>query len=302
VWALSACLPPSLPPSLAPPSMYASHLPALPNGAALQTSTLPQTLPKLNDYRTPEQRARDAAERIKESQKINTSLLCLGNVIEKLTARVGPGRGKLHVPFRASKLTMLLRNAFGGNSLTSVVVTATPAADRARDTLASLRFGDRASALRNAPRANRVLSVEELQRQVRESRALLDSRAASLQLLQTSLSRLRNAASALLVSAPSAHQAALLRLFPALRGCVGRGAATFRTLPAYVQAHVVTFCGEWSSWVLWDVLATTRQHTTTHDTTTHGTTTHDTTTHNNTRHDAARHSHLHAHTCHELAI
>ena len=52
-------------------------------------------------------------ERLKEANNINSSLLCLGQVIYALV----DGRGK-HAPYRDSKLTFLLRNSFGGNSKT----------------------------------------------------------------------------------------------------------------------------------------------------------------------------------------
>ena len=57
------------------------------------------------------------------------------------TSGSGPGAG--HVPYRASKLTLLLRNALGGNSKCCVVINVSPQEGDATETLASLRFGDR---------------------------------------------------------------------------------------------------------------------------------------------------------------
>jgi kinesin family member C1 len=51
-------------------------------------------------------------ERMRETQNINRSLACLGDVIEAL------GRGAVHVPYRNSKLTHLLQFSLGGNSKT----------------------------------------------------------------------------------------------------------------------------------------------------------------------------------------
>lgn len=44
---------------------------------------------------------------------INLSLSCLGNVINALVS------GKTHVPYRESKLTRILQDSLGGNSITS---------------------------------------------------------------------------------------------------------------------------------------------------------------------------------------
>jgi hypothetical protein len=49
---------------------------------------------------------------LSEAQKINTSLLALGNVIAALTEKRGRGS---HVPFRDSVLTRLLQHSLGGN-------------------------------------------------------------------------------------------------------------------------------------------------------------------------------------------
>ena len=57
-------------------------------------------------------------DRLQEAISINSSLMTLGNVIGALV------KGKSHVPYLESKLTQLLKGAFGGNSKTSVIVTA----------------------------------------------------------------------------------------------------------------------------------------------------------------------------------
>ncbi|ROV88638.1 hypothetical protein VMCG_10310 [Cytospora schulzeri] len=73
-------------------------------------------------------------DRMRETQNINKSLTCLGNVIDAL------GRGNGHVPYRDSQLTWLLRNSLGGNSKTLMFVMVSPLEAHLKETLTSLRF------------------------------------------------------------------------------------------------------------------------------------------------------------------
>jgi kinesin family protein 5 len=59
---------------------------------------------------------------LKEAQNINKSLTTLGMVIKSLTDGVST-----HVPYRDSKLTRILQESLGGNSKTSLLITASPA-------------------------------------------------------------------------------------------------------------------------------------------------------------------------------
>ncbi|OAA56518.1 kinesin family protein [Niveomyces insectorum RCEF 264] len=73
-------------------------------------------------------------DRKKETQNINKSLACLGDVIEAL------GRNAPHVPYRNSKLTHLLQYSLGGNSKTLMFVMISPLEEHLKETLTSLRF------------------------------------------------------------------------------------------------------------------------------------------------------------------
>ncbi|KAF1961966.1 kinesin-domain-containing protein [Byssothecium circinans] len=74
--------------------------------------------------------------RLKETQNINKSLSCLGDVINALgTAKEGS-----HIPYRNSKLTYLLQYSLGGNSKTLMFVMVSPLQAHLQETVTSLKF------------------------------------------------------------------------------------------------------------------------------------------------------------------
>ena len=83
----------------------------------------------------------------REALGINKSLLVLGKVISSLV------EGKSHIPYLESKLTTMLRSAFGGNCRTNVLIHCRPDESHADETLQSMRFGERCSMILNATKA-----------------------------------------------------------------------------------------------------------------------------------------------------
>ena len=59
-----------------------------------------------------------------------------------------------HVPFRNSELTKLLQPSIGGNSMTSIVCTVTPAEKQRRETRFTLDFGMTAKKIKNLATKN----------------------------------------------------------------------------------------------------------------------------------------------------
>lgn len=76
-------------------------------------------------------------ERMKETQFINKSLSALGDVIQSIN------QGKDHIPFRNSKLTMILKNSLGGNSKAAMLVHISPSSSSINETISSLRFASK---------------------------------------------------------------------------------------------------------------------------------------------------------------
>jgi len=75
---------------------------------------------------------------MREAQNINKSLSALGDVIQSLVSKGS------HVPYRNSKLTMMLKDSLGGDSKTLMIVQASPAQCNSTETLSSLNFAARA--------------------------------------------------------------------------------------------------------------------------------------------------------------
>eukprot|EP00667_Euglena_gracilis_P000521 EG_transcript_521 len=85
-------------------------------------------------------------EILREGCNINLSLSALGSVIDTLV------KGKGHVPFRSSPLTMLLKDSLGGCSKTVMFANVGPAEHNVAETISTLRFADRAKQIKNKPR------------------------------------------------------------------------------------------------------------------------------------------------------
>ncbi|KAK0538243.1 kinesin-like nuclear fusion protein [Tilletia horrida] len=93
--------------------------------------------------------------RLREAQSINKSLSSLADVIAALGAaakspggavNAGPGgatserTGGVHIPYRNSTLTWLLKNSLGGNSKTLMMLALSPMEAHLNESLCSLRF------------------------------------------------------------------------------------------------------------------------------------------------------------------
>ncbi|XP_046832472.1 centromere-associated protein E isoform X2 [Vespa crabro] len=92
-------------------------------------------------------------ERFKEGRHINMSLSTLGLVIKQLSESQDIQK---YVNFRDSKLTRLLQASLGGNAMTAIICTITPAA--LEESQCTLSFASRAKSVKNKPQINEVMS------------------------------------------------------------------------------------------------------------------------------------------------
>ncbi|XP_052890450.1 chromosome-associated kinesin KIF4-like [Anopheles moucheti] len=100
-------------------------------------------------------KSRASGDRLRESIQINKGLLALGNVISALASSSGTSPAKsartTFVSYRDSKLTRLLQNSLGGNSITLMLACVSPADYNIEETISTLRYADRALSIRNKP-------------------------------------------------------------------------------------------------------------------------------------------------------
>lgn len=88
-------------------------------------------------------RSQSQGDRFKEAQHINKSLSSLGDVISALSLR------KSHVPYRNSKLTMMLQDCLGGNAKTVMFANISPGMDCVMESVSTLQFASRVRRVQN---------------------------------------------------------------------------------------------------------------------------------------------------------
>ncbi|KAK7247028.1 hypothetical protein RIF29_41904 [Crotalaria pallida] len=112
-----------------------------------------------------------AGERLKEAGNINRSLSQLGNLINIL-AEVSQTGKQRHIPYRDSRLTFLLQESLGGNAKLAMVCAISPALSCRSETFSTLRFAQRAKAIKNKAIVNEVMhdDVNHLREVIRQLR------------------------------------------------------------------------------------------------------------------------------------
>mmetsp|Transcript_77248 Transcript_77248/g.145608 ORF Transcript_77248/g.145608 Transcript_77248/m.145608 type:complete len:1180 (-) Transcript_77248:118-3657(-) len=104
---------------------------------------------------------------LKEGANINKSLSALGNVINALV-ECASGK-KVFIPYRNSKLTRVLQESLGGNSLCTMLAMMSPAACNYDETVSTLRYANRAKAIKVSATKNEEASqISRLKAEVEE--------------------------------------------------------------------------------------------------------------------------------------
>ena len=105
---------------------------------------------------------------MREGININRGLLVLGNVISALTDTTSKS---IHVPYRESKLTRILQDSLGGNSLTGMIACVSPAESNYEESLNTIKYANRARNIQNTPHINRdpqTALISQLKQQIFE--------------------------------------------------------------------------------------------------------------------------------------
>ena len=92
-------------------------------------------------------------ELLLQAANINSSLMELGILIERIVDGSNSRAEPYQVSYRGSTLTKLLKDSLGGNTKATLLVNISPKVCDSVQTLNSLRFADRAKHLRNPPTA-----------------------------------------------------------------------------------------------------------------------------------------------------
>ena len=85
---------------------------------------------------------------VKETGNINKSLFVLGKVISSLTDKKSTNQ---HIPYRDSKLTMLLMDSIGGTAKTLMIACVSPSSIYSDETMSTLNYASRTMNIKNKP-------------------------------------------------------------------------------------------------------------------------------------------------------
>ncbi|OMJ21376.1 Kinesin-like protein KIF21A [Smittium culicis] len=119
--------------------------------------------------------------RMREGISINSGLLALGNVISALGDAL---KKQLHIPYRNSKLTRLLEDSLGGNSITLMLACVTETNKNFNESLSTLRYANRSRNIKNkvviSVESNPASEIVALKSQIKDLQTKLKEQSTSL--------------------------------------------------------------------------------------------------------------------------
>lgn len=87
-------------------------------------------------------RTGNVGDRFKESIHINSGLLALGNVISALSSNDSKKK-VVHIPYRESKITRILKDSLGGNANTLMICCISPSSCNLDESINALKYATR---------------------------------------------------------------------------------------------------------------------------------------------------------------
>lgn len=103
----------------------------------------------------------------REAQMINKSLACLNSMVAGVVA--AQSGKEVEVPRASSKVTRILRDAFGGNCRTSLIITASPASYNIDESIRTMKFGSCCQSIQNHVRPSVEMSPVDYRKLLNDS-------------------------------------------------------------------------------------------------------------------------------------
>ena len=112
-------------------------------------------------------KTRASGQLLVEANNINLSLHYLQMVIVALQNKAKKGGGSVHVPYRNSLLTSVLRDSLGGNCVTTMIATLNAEPEHTDESVSTCRFAQRVASVSNKAFVNEETDPNVLVRQLR---------------------------------------------------------------------------------------------------------------------------------------
>lgn len=103
-------------------------------------------------------RTSSVGQTLKEAKYINSSLFFLEMVIVALHEK--DSRDNVHIPYRNSMMTSVLRDSLGGNCKTTMIATISPEAQYTDESVSTCHFAQRVALVKNSASVNEVVDPE----------------------------------------------------------------------------------------------------------------------------------------------